>query len=124
MSHFFKRIDHVQLTAPTGSEYEAREFFVGILGMEEVEKPDALKPNGGVWFKFGEFELHIGIEEPFTPAKKAHPALEVEHIDEFIKLLEKNDVKYELDDLLPNAKRLYLSDPFGNRIEVLEWIND
>ncbi|MFB9972560.1 glyoxalase [Allobacillus sp. SKP2-8] len=121
MNHMFKKIDHVQLTAPTGSEYEAREFYVGILGMEEVKKPESLEANGGVWFRFGDFELHIGIEEPYTPAKKAHPAFEVDQLNEFIALLEEHKVNYTVDDQLPNANRIYLNDPFGNRLEVLEW---
>src|SRR4051795_9478095 len=81
MSFAIKKIDHIQLAAPKGCEEAAREFFSGILGLTEVEKPEELKKRGGVWFEFGTFQLHIGIEDPFLPAKKAHPALIVENIE-------------------------------------------
>ncbi|MBP1967932.1 catechol 2,3-dioxygenase-like lactoylglutathione lyase family enzyme [Virgibacillus natechei] len=119
----FKKIDHVQLAAPEGSENIARKFFTDILGFEEVEKPKTLKKRGGVWFSFGVNQLHIGIEEPFSPAKKAHPAFEVENIEELKNHLANNEIKYVLDNNLPGANRIYVDDPFGNRIELLEWRN-
>ncbi|MFK4392644.1 catechol 2,3-dioxygenase-like lactoylglutathione lyase family enzyme [Peribacillus frigoritolerans] len=82
MPFIFKSIDHIQLAAPKGSEETARKFFKNILGFDEVEKPEELKKRGGVWFEFGNYQIHIGIEEPFYPAKKAHPAFEIENIEE------------------------------------------
>ena len=122
MSFIFKAIDHIQLAAPKGSEGMARNFYKDILGFMEVEKPDELKKRGGVWFSFGNYQIHVGIEEPFTPAKKAHPAFEVENIEALEQNLSKNDIHIIKDDNLPGAKRFYLHDPFGNRIEVLEWL--
>ncbi|MBS4196518.1 VOC family protein [Lederbergia citri] len=121
MTFKFKAIDHIQLAAPKGGEEEARRFFNGILGLEEVEKPETLKKNGGVWFAYGNVQIHVGIEEPFSPAKKAHPAFEVENIEELKKHLLENNVDIIEDNRLPGANRFYVSDPFGNRIEVLEW---
>lgn len=121
MSFSFKRIDHVQLAAPRGSEDIARSFYSRILGFEEVEKPEMLKKRGGVWFSFGENQVHIGIEEPFASAKKAHPAFEVENIEQLKNHLNHHNVEYILDDNLPGANRIYVHDPFGNRIELLEW---
>lgn len=117
----FKAIDHIQLAAPKGSEDEARKFFIDVLGFEEMEKPEELKKRGGVWFKRGNVQIHIGIEEPFAPAKKAHPAIEIQNIEELKKHLKVNGVEYIEDDKLPGANRFYVSDPFGNRIEMLEW---
>lgn len=122
MSYIFKSIDHVQLAAPKGSEDTARQFFKGILGFDEVEKPEHLKKRGGVWFTSGHYQIHIGIEEPFSPAKKAHPAFEIEHIEAFKKHLLINGVSAIEDDQLPGANRFYISDPFGNRMEFLEWV--
>ncbi|KGP71231.1 VOC family protein [Pontibacillus yanchengensis] len=122
MSFAFKSIDHVQLAAPKGGEDEARSFFTEALGLTEVEKPAELKKNGGVWFSFGNNEIHIGIEEPFSPAKKAHPALEVENLELLKKHLTEKNVEYIEDDRLPGANRIYVYDPFGNRIELLEWL--
>lgn len=119
-----KRIDHIQLAAPVGGEEEIREFFTEKLGMEEVEKPEALKKNGGVWFSFGDQQLHVGVEEPFTPAKKAHPAFEVEGLQAMMKELQRKGVDVQEDDKLPGADRCYIHDPFGNRIELLEWKNE
>ena len=76
-------LDHVQVAAPrsAGVEEEARAFYGGLLGLPEIEKPDALKPKGGVWFSLGRGELHVGLEDDFRPARKAHPALVVEDVD-------------------------------------------
>lgn len=120
MSFNFHAIDHVQLAAPKDSEDIARGFFKDILGFDEIEKPEALKKNGGVWFASGDLQLHIGIEEPFVPAKKAHPAFEVHNIKALKKHLLANDITVTEDDKLPGASRFYISDPFGNRIELLE----
>jgi catechol 2,3-dioxygenase-like lactoylglutathione lyase family enzyme len=122
LTFIFKSIDHIQLAAPKGSEEEAIKFFRDILGFSEVEKPEFLKKRGGVWFKFGCYQVHIGIEEPFSSSKKAHPAFEVENIEDLKQHLTKNNVSFIKDDVLPGANRIYLDDPFGNRIEILEWL--
>ncbi|MFQ3543990.1 VOC family protein [Halobacillus rhizosphaerae] len=120
MSFLFESIDHIQLAAPEGAEAEARHFFGNVLGLKEIEKPPALKKNGGVWFSFGSYQIHIGIEEPFVPAKKAHPALLVRNILALQNHLEKQGIEYQPDGKLPGANRMYIHDPFGNRIEILE----
>jgi len=122
MSFVFKSIDHVQLAAPKGSETVAKQFFSGILGFQEIEKPETLRKKGGVWFAFANYQIHIGIEEPFAPAKKAHPAFQVENLEALKIHLTKNEVSYIVDTDLPGANRIYIHDPFGNRIEILEWI--
>ena len=121
MSFAFKSIDHVQLAAPKGSEDIAKRFFGEILGFQEVEKPEVLKKRGGVWFQFGNYQIHIGIEEPFAPAKKAHPAFQVENLEALKTHLMKHEVNFIVDTDLPGANRIYVSDSFGNRIEILEW---
>ena len=118
----FQTIDHIQLAAPKGSEDTARKFFKDILGFDEVEKPEALKKRGGVWFEFGNHQIHIGIEEPFYPAKKAHPAFIVENIEALQQHLVTNGIDVSEDDNIPSVKRLFISDPFGNRMEILERI--
>lgn len=118
---FIKRIDHIQLAAPIGSEEKARLFFQGILSLEEVEKPAELKKNGGVWFSNGLVHIHVGIEEKFIPAKKAHPAFEVTDIESFASQIQAKGVTIQMDDRLPGATRFYVNDPFGNRLEFLEW---
>lgn len=118
----FKAIDHIQLAAPKGSEDRARKFFIDILGFEEMEKPEELKKRGGAWFRYGNTQIHVGVEEPFSPAKKAHPAFEVENIESLKKHLIKHGVEVIEDNNLPGANRFYTADPFGNRIEILEWI--
>lgn len=119
---YINRIDHIQLAAPVGSEEEARSFYQGILSMEEVEKPEELKKNGGAWFSNGLVHIHVGVEEVFVPAKKAHPAFAVNDIDAFANHIRGKGLTPQLDDKLPGAKRFYINDPFGNRLEFLEWI--
>ena len=123
MSFVFQSIDHVQLAAPKDSESIARKFYREILGFTEVEKPALLKKRGGVWFAFSSYQIHIGIEEPFAPAKKTHPAFQVENLDALKVHLTEYDVDFIVDVDLPAANRIYIHDPFGNRIEILEWIS-
>jgi len=121
MRKYYAGIDHVQLAAPVGSEDVARRFFGETLGMTEIPKPRSLHKRGGLWFQCGAQQLHIGIQEDFRPATKAHPAFRMKHIDEFRAGLLARGVALRDDDLIPGAKRFYLDDPFGNRIEFLEW---
>lgn len=123
MSFQYESIDHIQLAAPKNSEAKARKFFVDLLGFQEIEKPELLKKNGGAWFIAGTIQLHIGVEADFIPAKKAHPAFHVKNIGKLKEYLDKKNVSYTDDNRLPGANRFYLEDPFGNRLEFLEWID-
>jgi catechol 2,3-dioxygenase-like lactoylglutathione lyase family enzyme len=112
------RIDHVQVAAPPGCESAAREFYGGLLGLEELPKPDALRARGGVWFRVGEQELHIGVEVPFVPAEKAHPGLVAADLEAVRAGLRRANVDYVDDDKIVGVDRLFVSDPFGNRLEI------
>lgn len=113
-------IDHVQLAAPQGCEDDARRFYGALIGFEEIEKPEALKLRGGVWFRVGPQELHVGVEEPFTAATKAHPAFRVDDLDGLRSRLEQAGVPITEDDgTIPGVRRFHAADPFGNRLEFL-----
>jgi catechol 2,3-dioxygenase-like lactoylglutathione lyase family enzyme len=113
-------IDHVQVAAPPGCEDDARRFYGALIGFEEIEKPEALRPRGGVWFRVGPQELHVGVEEPFTPATKAHPAFRVDDLDALRARLEHAGVPISDDDgAILNVRRFHAADPFGNRLEFL-----
>ena len=112
-------IDHVQLAAPSGCEEEARRFFGGLLGLEEVEKPESLRSRGGVWFRIGGQQLHVGVEDGFAPARKAHPAFGVRGYGELLARLRAAGVEPVDDTAIPGVSRCYVSDPWGNRIELL-----
>jgi catechol 2,3-dioxygenase-like lactoylglutathione lyase family enzyme len=113
-------LDHVQLAGPPGCEDEARRFYGELLGLEEIEKPESMGASGGVWFRLGDQELHIGIEDPFAPARKAHPGLRVEpsELDTLAARLTDAGSTVEWDDRYPGVRRFYTADPFGNRIEI------
>ncbi len=113
-------IDHIQLAMPKGQEPRARAFFTGVLGMAERLKPDSLAGRGGCWFACGAQELHVGVEEGFRPAKKAHPAFLVQGLAEVQAQLVAARVKITQQPALPNAQRIFVEDPFGNRIELIE----
>ena len=108
-------LDHVQVAAPPGCEAAARAFYGELLGLVEVEKPASLAGRGGVWFE----QLHIGVEEDFRPARKAHPALRVSDIDALAPRLTAAGKRVQWDDALPGIRRFYTSDPWGNRVELL-----
>jgi len=115
-------IDHVQLAMPEGEEPRARAFFEGVLGMAELPKPESLKGRGGCWFACGRQELHVGVEVGFQPAQKAHPAFLVNDLARLQARLEEKGVAVLHQPALPNAKRIFVKDPFGNRIELMERI--
>ena len=122
MTYSFQGIDHVQVAAPRNQEDEARAFYGEKLGFQEIRKPDFLAKRGGVWFQVGQHQLHVGVEDDFTPAKKAHPAFDVKNIKTLRSKLLEQGVQVIEDDNLEGAERFYLHDPFGNRLEFLEWL--
>ena len=113
-------IDHVQLAAPPGCEEDARRFFGEVLGLTEVEKPEPLRARGGVWFQCGAQQVHVGVEQEFSPARKAHPAFQVGAYDALLERLRTAGIETTADDSIPGLRRSFVSDPFGNRIELLE----
>lgn len=121
----FKRIDHVQVCIPRDAEERAREFYGGLLGLEEMAKPEALRERGGMWYKIADVQLHVGIEEVVAPSKR-HPAFEVERVEEVRAYLESRGVRTKDESTIPDGaassliKRFSFFDPFGNRIELME----
>jgi catechol 2,3-dioxygenase-like lactoylglutathione lyase family enzyme len=114
-------LDHVQVAAPIESEIDAREFYGNLLGLSELEKPEALRARGGVWFACGSQQLHVGVVNDFSPATKAHPALRVHPADlnPIAQRLTAVGSPVEWDDAIPGMRRFYTADPWGNRIELL-----
>jgi catechol 2,3-dioxygenase-like lactoylglutathione lyase family enzyme len=113
-------LDHVQVAAPPGCEAEARRFYGELLGLVEVAKPVPLRERGGVWFGAGAQQLHVGVEESFSPAHKAHPALRVAdaELEALAERLTSAGVEVTWDDALPGARRFFAEDPWGNRVEL------
>jgi catechol 2,3-dioxygenase-like lactoylglutathione lyase family enzyme len=114
-------LDHVQIAAPPGCEDDARRFYGELLGLAELRKPESLWQRGGVWFSVGGQQLHIGVEEPFTPARKAHPALRLvpAELEMLAERLRTAGATVTWDENLPGIRRFYTEDPWGNRIELL-----
>jgi catechol 2,3-dioxygenase-like lactoylglutathione lyase family enzyme len=115
-------LDHVQVAAPVGCEEAARRFYGELLGLPEVRKPAALRARGGVWFQAGDQQLHVGVQEQFVPATKAHPALRVARgaLDPLAARLMGAGVEVRWDDAWAGMRRFYTQDPWGNRLELLE----
>lgn len=113
------RLDHIQLAMPRGEEERARAFFRDILGMAEEEKPEPLAARGGCWFRSAGVIVHLGVEKEFIPQRKAHPAFCVGAIDRLADRLSQAGHPVDWDDALPDRRRLYTADPFGNRIELI-----
>jgi catechol 2,3-dioxygenase-like lactoylglutathione lyase family enzyme len=115
-----KEIDHVQLAMPPGKEAEARAFYTGLLGIPETPKPPNLAKRGGCWFVRGALKVHLGVADDFHPARKAHPAFVVEDLSGLKKLLAAVGYSCKTDEPLDGYDRIYVDDPFGNRIELME----
>lgn len=113
-------LDHVQLAMPGGREAEAEAFYAGVLGFEVLPKPEPLASRGGRWFACGDVQIHLGVEDDFRPARKAHPALVILDLNGLVAEAAKAGVAVRWDQDLPGVRRCYLDDPFGNRIELVE----
>jgi catechol 2,3-dioxygenase-like lactoylglutathione lyase family enzyme len=114
-------LDHVQVAAPVGCEEDARRFYGELLGMPELDKPEPLRPRGGVWFACGAHQLHVGVAEQFAPALKAHPALRIreEELEPLADRLAGAGCVVRWDDTIPGTRRFFTADPWGNRIELV-----
>jgi catechol 2,3-dioxygenase-like lactoylglutathione lyase family enzyme len=115
-------IDHVQLAIPAGAEAEdqARRFYADLLGLREVPKPTALAGRGGIWLVGPGVVIHLGVETPFAPARKAHSAFLVSGLPALLAQLRAGGAEVTPDDALPHVRRAHVADPFGNRIELIE----
>lgn len=120
MTFTIGRLHHVQLAIPPGEEDRCRAFWGGVLGMDEVEKPPVLAARGGCWFRGGGLEVHLGVEQDFAPARKAHPGILVEDLRALASALEAAGGEVTWDPEFPGHDRFYAHDPFGNRLEFLE----
>jgi catechol 2,3-dioxygenase-like lactoylglutathione lyase family enzyme len=113
-------LDHVQLAMPPGGEGAARAFYADLLGIPEQPKPPALAARGGCWFERGALKVHLGVEADFRPARKAHLAFLVSDLAALVAALEAAGHPTRNDEPLPGYERVYVDDPFGNRLELLE----
>ena len=94
-----------------------RSFYGGVLGMTELEKPERLRRRGGAWFRSGSLEIHVGIEEGFRPARKAHPGIAVDDVEALAARVAASGARVEWDDSIPGVRRFHSTDPVGNRLE-------
>ncbi|HYF12081.1 MAG TPA: VOC family protein [Actinomycetota bacterium] len=121
MTYAITGIHHIQLAMPPDEEAAGRTFYGDLLGLPEVPKPSELAPRGGLWFRSGSLEVHLGVErEDFTPARKAHPAFIVTGLDTLRERLETAGYRIDEDVQLEGYRRFHVRDPFGNRLELVE----
>ncbi len=114
------RLDHVQLAMPAGRELEAIAFYRDVLGIPHVPKPAHLAARGGCWFERGDLKIHLGVEADFRPARKAHPAFIVDDVRSIARVATAAGFEVNDDEPLDGFDRVYVSDPFGNRIELMQ----
>ncbi len=113
-------VDHVQLAIPEGGEDRARRFYVDVLGLVELKKPPELAARGGAWFTSGTVHLHLGIDPEFRAATKAHPAFRVDDLHAIEQRARREGFRIARDEPLPGFDRIFVYDPFGNRIELMQ----
>ncbi len=123
INEHFKRLNHIQLTLPEAAENQAREFYGGLLGFAEIEKPEPLKSRGGLWFQIADIQLHLGIEA-WQGESKRHPAFEVENLANIKAFLQANGIRVRDEVKIPDVNRISFFDPFGNRLELMEFVKD
>jgi catechol 2,3-dioxygenase-like lactoylglutathione lyase family enzyme len=116
----YKRLDHIHITVPTERLEEARVFYTEIMGLALKERPDEALGDKGYWFTLGDMELHIGVE-PVMPRSVRHFALQVDDVKAARKYLEDNGVETKDQSLIPGRERFSFVDPFGNRMELMEY---
>jgi catechol 2,3-dioxygenase-like lactoylglutathione lyase family enzyme len=114
------RLDHVQLAMPPGGEDRAREFYQGVLGIPEIPKPADMAKRGGCWFERGELKVHLGVEQEFRPARKAHTAFIVSELVQMVARFRSAGCTLTEDRSIAGYYRVFVHDPFGNRIELME----
>ena len=119
MGYEIVRLDHVQLAMPAGREAEAEAFYSGLLGLTRLPKPPPQAARGGCWFGGGPVSLHLGVEEDFRPAGKAHPALVVRDLPALEAALRAAAVEVRPNPDAVPGWGAYVDDPFGNRIELI-----
>lgn len=121
LTMFDLKFNHIALTVPCGAEDEARRFYCDLLGLMEIEKPDSLKSNGGLWLQTGNLPLHIGVEDGVDRRRtKRHPAFEVNDLLKLKEYLSANGVEIKEATAIPGFDRFYVYDPFGNRLEFIQ----
>src|SRR5438270_835067 len=113
-------IDHIQIAMPAGAEEQARAFYIGVLQLSEKRKPPVLAARGGAWFCNEGIEIHLGVEKDFRAARKAHPAFLVRDLQGFIDRARAQGCELATDEPLTGYDRIFIYDPFGNRIELME----
>jgi len=124
------RLHHVQVACPPGGEDDARRFYADGLGMTEVEKPADLRGRGGAWFRSYDAdgavvaEIHVGVEDPFAPARKAHPAFVLDTVADLEATAQRlvaagNEVDWSQRTTFAGQQRFHTFDTHGNRVEVL-----
>jgi catechol 2,3-dioxygenase-like lactoylglutathione lyase family enzyme len=114
------QLDHVQLAIPPGAEGRCDEFYVTLLGFHALEKPPLLAARGGRWYRRDGVTVHLGVEDDFRPAKKAHPAIAVDDYDQLLVRLGDAGVDVRPDESIPGTTRCHVDDPVGNRLELID----
>jgi catechol 2,3-dioxygenase-like lactoylglutathione lyase family enzyme len=115
-----QRLDHVQLAMPAGGEDRAREFYHDVLGIPEVPKPADMAARGGCWFERDQLKVHLGVEAQFRAARKAHPAFIVSDLPALVAQIRSAGYPVKEDHELAGYFRVFVDDPFGNRVELME----
>lgn len=118
-------LHHVQITIPKNTEAEAKKFYCDFLGLQKIEKPDSLQGRGGFWLQLAGQEIHIGTEEGVDrQATKAHIAYQVDDLEHWRKKLQSEGIEISESVPIPQLKRFEFRDPFGNRVEMLQPVNE
>ncbi|WP_031527257.1 VOC family protein [Dyadobacter crusticola] len=118
----FKRLDHIMLCIPEGTEEQARDFYTNVLGLEELTNLGYPLPNGAIWFQMGDIQLHVRAEKNHDGSSQRHPAFEVHNLEAARAVLQEHGIELKNESKIPDRNRFSFRDPFGNRIELIEML--
>ena len=118
----FKRLDHFHICVPPAKLNEARDFYVQVIGLQQIDRPDHLFSSAGYWFNIGNVQLHVGAEDAL-PRSIRHTAFEVADVNAALRHLQHNGVEIINEPVIPGRKRFAFVDPFGNRMELLQIVD-
>lgn len=113
-------LHHVALFYSAGREADARRFYGELLGLAELERPSTLRDRGGLWFAAGDGHVHLSVDNDLGLHPRRHFGLRVADLAAAVARLQAGGARFEEATPIPGWRRIFVFDPFGNKVELDE----